>query len=84
MLFLYTENYFQFFAIYFRTCNVNKLLIKDQDVDDTAKYENGLIKEYSKKLNKELGKSYLLIILKYLRMFYLLIEKGPTLSDQLL
>ncbi len=56
MLFLYTENYFRSFVIYFRTCNVNKLLIKNQDSEDRAKYENCLIKEYSKKLNKELEK----------------------------
>lgn len=32
------------------------MLIKNQDSEDRAKYENCLIKEYSKKLNKELEK----------------------------
>ena len=63
--------------------NVGKLLIKAQGGEDRAKYGDGLIKEYSEKLTKELGKKYSVTTLKYMRMFYLLIEKGQPLADQL-
>ena len=63
--------------------NVGKLLIEAQGGEDRAKYGNGLIKEYSARLTKELGKKYSVTTLKYMRMFYLLIEKGQPLADQL-
>ena len=63
--------------------NVGKLLIEVQGGEERAKYGDGLIKEYSKKLTKELGKKYSTTSLKYMRQFYLLIEKGPPLADQL-
>ena len=37
--------------------NVGKLLIEAQGVEERAKYRDGLIKEYSKKLTMELGKN---------------------------
>ena len=63
--------------------NVGKLLIEAQGGEDRAKYGDGLIKEYSEKLTKELGKKYSVTTLKYMRMFYLLYKKSPTLSDLL-
>ena len=63
--------------------NVGKLLIEAQGGEDRAKYGDGLIKEYSKRLTKELGKRYSITNLKYMRMFYLLIKKSQTMSDQL-
>ena len=63
--------------------NVGKLLIEAQGGEDRAKYGNGLIKEYSARLTKELGKKYSVTTLKYMRMFYLLYKKSPTLSDLL-
>ena len=63
--------------------NVGKLLIEAQGGEDRAKYGNGLIKEYSERLTRELGKRYSVTTLKYMRMFYLLIEKGQPLADQL-
>ena len=63
--------------------NVGKLLIAAQGGEARAKYGNGLIKEYSKKLIKELDKKYNVTLLKRIRQFYLLIEKGATLSHQL-
>ena len=42
-----------------------------------------MIKEYSERLTKELGKRYSITNLKYMRMFYLVIKKSQTLSDQL-
>ena len=62
---------------------VGKLLIEAQGGEDRAKYGDGLIKEYSEKLTKDLGKKYSITSLKYMRMFYILYEKSPTLSDQL-
>ena len=48
-----------------------------------AKYGNRLIKEYSEKLTKELGKGYNVTNLKNMRQLYLKIVKGRTLCDQL-
>ena len=62
--------------------NVGKLLIEAQGGEARAKYGNQLIKEYSKRLTSELGKGYTPTRLKYMREFYLLIKKSPTLSDQ--
>ena len=63
--------------------NVGKILIEAQGGEDRAKYGDGLIKEYSKRLTKELGKGYSIRSLKNMRRFYLLFEKGPTMSTQL-
>jgi len=46
------------------------------------RYGEGIIKEYSKKLTKELGKSYSLTTLKYIRQFYEF-SKSHSLSDRL-
>ena len=62
---------------------VGKLLIEAQGGEDRAKYGDGLIKEYSEKLTKELGKKYSITSLKYMRMFYLLVEKSQPPADQL-
>ena len=63
--------------------NVGKILIEVQGGEDRAKYGDGLIKEYSERLTKELGKGYSTRSLKNMRRFYLLFEKGPTMSAQL-
>ena len=60
--------------------NVGKLLVEAQGGEERAKYGNGLIKEYSKKLTNELGKGYSTRVLKKMRLFYMLVQKGPTLS----
>ncbi len=44
--------------------NVGKLLIEAQGGEDRAKYGDGLIKEYSLKLSKEIGKKYNITTLK--------------------
>ncbi len=54
---------------------VGKLLIEAQGGEARAKYGDGLIKEYSVKLTKELGKGYSERNLKYMRKFYLF-QKG--------
>ena len=58
--------------------NVGKLL------SEAGKhYGEGIIKEYSKRLTKEFGKGYTISRLKYIRRFYLVFSKSPTVSDQL-
>ena len=61
--------------------NVGKLLVEAQGGEERAKYGNGLIKEYSKRLTIELGKGYSTRNLKYMRNFYLL-AKGQPLAAQ--
>lgn len=46
-------------------------------------YRESIIKEYSKKLTNELGKGYGVTSLKRFRQFYLMVEKGATLSHLL-
>ena len=63
--------------------NVGKLMIEAQGGEERAKYGDGLIKEYSKKLTDELGRGYTVTSLKRMRQFYLIVQKGATLSHQL-
>ena len=46
-------------------------------------YGEGIIREYSKKLTIELGKGYTQTRLKYMRQFYIIMQKSPTVSDKL-
>ena len=58
--------------------NVGKLL------SEAGKhYGEGIIKEYSKRLAKEIGKGYGLSNLKRMRQFYLLIENGVAMPHHL-
>ena len=75
----YSKNKNEFSTYY----NVGKLLIEAQGGEERAKYGDGLIKEYSKKLSEELGGKYNITTLKRMRQFYLIIEKGATLWHQL-
>ena len=47
-------------------------------------YGEGIIKEYSKRLTQELGKGHTISALKRMRQFYVIIQKGATLSHQLM
>lgn len=58
--------------------NVGKLL-----KEAGKHYGEGIIKEYSIKLTKELGRNYSVTTLKRVRQFYLMIEKGAPLVHQL-
>ena len=62
--------------------NVGKLLIEAQGGEARAKYGDGLIKEYSKRLTNELGKGYSTRSLKLMRKFYLF-QKGQPVVAQL-
>ena len=59
---------------------VGKLLIEAQGGEERAKYGDRLIKEYSERLTKELGKGYSTRNLKNMRKFFTHCEKGQTLS----
>ena len=61
---------------------VGRLLIEAQGGEKRAKYGDNLIKEYSIKLTKELGKSYSTRSLKYMRKYYLF-QKGQPVAAQL-
>ena len=63
--------------------NVGKLIIEAQGGESRAKYRDSLIKEYSKKLTTELGRGYTASALKRMRQFFLLQQKGATVSHQL-
>ena len=61
---------------------IKKELIEAQGGEARAKYGDGLIKKYSRKLTIELGKGYSTRSLKYMRKFYLY-QKGHPLGAQL-
>ena len=61
---------------------VGRLIVEAQGGEKRAKYGNKLIKEYSDKLTKELGKGYTYTNLSRMRQFYLLMKKVATLSQQ--
>ncbi len=62
---------------------MGQLLIEAQGGEQRAKYGNELIKDYSVRLTKEVGKGYTTTGLKRMRQLYILVEKGATLSHQL-
>ena len=63
--------------------NVGKLLIEAQGGEERAKYGDNLIKEYSIRLTKEVGKGYTITNLKYMHQFYLFCQKSHAVRDQL-
>ena len=62
---------------------VGRLIVKAQGGEARAKYGNRLIKEYSEKLTKELGKGYGISNLKDMRQVYLKFKKRRTLFGEL-
>ena len=62
--------------------NVGKLIVEAQGGEERSEYGNRLIKKYSNKLTKEIGKGYSTTNLKYMRKFYLF-QKGQPVADQL-
>ena len=70
----YSKNKYELQKYY----NVGKLLY-----DAGKHYGEGIIKEYSRKLTKELGKGYTFTSLTRMRKFFILIEKLATVSQQL-
>ena len=62
---------------------VGKLLVEAQGGEARAKYGNKLIKEYSERLTRELGKGYGVSNLKNMRQFYLTFKKSQALPGLL-
>ena len=62
---------------------VGRLIVEAQGGEKRAKYGNKLIKEYSFKLTKELGKGYSRRNLALMRKFYMNFSKVQTLSAKL-
>lgn len=58
--------------------NVGKLL-----VEAGKHYGEGIIKKYSIRLTEEFGKGYTVTNLKYMRKFYIFIQKSHAMRDQL-
>ena len=57
--------------------NVGKMIIDAQGGETRAKYGDGLIKKYSERLTKEIGKGYSIQNLKNMRKFYLFQKRQP-------
>ena len=63
--------------------NVGKLIVEAQAGEKRAKYGDGLIKEWGKKLSEKYGKNYGFRTLNRTRSFYLQFPKVSTLLTQL-
>ena len=72
--------------------NVGKMIVDAQGGEERAKYGDGLIRKFSERLTKEIGKGFSSPSLKRMRKFYLLqkgspvvtqSQKGQTVSAQL-
>ena len=55
-------------------------MVEAQGGEERAKYGDGLIKEYFKRLTNELGKGYSSFNLKNMRKYYLFLQKSMTMS----
>ena len=73
----YSKNRYELERYY----NVGKLLVEAQGGEARAKYGDGLIKEYSRRLSKELGKGYSYRTLNYMRKFYLFQKVQPSVAQ---
>ena len=62
---------------------VGRLIVEAQGGEKRAKYGNKLIKEYSERLTRELGKGYKVSNLKNMRQFYLIFKKRQALLGEL-
>ena len=62
---------------------VGRLIVEAQGGEIRAKYGNGLIKEYSIRLTKELGRGYTYTNLSRMRQFYLVMQKLAPVAQQL-
>lgn len=61
--------------------NVGKMIVDAQGGESRAKYGNKIIKKYSERLIKELGKGYSSRSLKYMRKFYLFQKRQPVAAQ---
>lgn len=63
--------------------NIGRVIVEKQGGNNKAEYGAALIKNLSKKWQKNLEKVLQLLILKNMRQFYLTFQKSHALSDQL-
>ena len=63
--------------------NIGRVIVEKQGGNNKAEYGAALIKNLSKKWQKNLEKILQLLILKNMRQFYLTFQKSHALSDQL-
>lgn len=63
--------------------HIGKLLVEAQGGEKRAKYGDELIKRWAKKFTLKYGSGYSVRNMKYMRQFYLIFQKGQTLSAQL-
>ena len=63
--------------------NVGKMIVDAQGSKERSKYGDRLIKKYSERLTKELGKGYSVQNLKNMRRFYLVFSKRQALPVQM-
>ena len=63
--------------------NVGKMIVEAQGGEERAKYGDGLIKKFSERLTKELGKGFSIRTLKYMRKFYLLQKGQPAVAQSI-
>ena len=61
--------------------SIGKLLMEAQSGEKRAKYGDGLIKKWAKKLTELYGKTYHREFLRRCRKFYILFPKGSALSS---
>ena len=66
-----------------RYLNVGRLLIEAQGGEKRAKYGDELIKKYSERLTKEIGRGYSTRNLKLMRKFYLFQKGHPVVAQSL-
>ncbi len=62
--------------------NVGKMIMEAQGGEERAEYGNGLIKKFSERLTRELGKGFSIQNLKNMRRFYLIFSKRQALPVQ--
>lgn len=63
---------------------IGKNIVEAQGGEIRAKYGDGLIKEWSKKLTEKYGKGYDVSNLKRMRQLYIVFQKGGPVAHQLL
>lgn len=73
----YSKNRYELERYY----NVGKLLVEAQGGETRAKYGDGLIREYARRLTLELGKGYTFTALTRMKKFYLISQKVATVSQ---
>ena len=61
--------------------NVGKMIVDAQVGEERAKYGDGLIRKFSERLIKELGKGFSTRSLKYMRNFYLFQKRQPVAAQ---